>query len=166
MTLFSLCEYVETVPSFKTSPGFSLCQSWNLDAEEATCYPYSGGLSLIIQQVIIGVLLTIYQLQVLQCCCLVVKSCSILYDSMDYIPPGSFFYGTSQARIPRQVSFPSPGDFHDPEVKPMPPSLTDGVFTTEPPGKSFLSHDLTSIHLLKKCILYIKNISITLRPSD
>ena len=85
---------------------------------------------------------------------------------MDCTPPGSSFHGASQARIPVWVPFPSPGDFHDPEVKPMSPALAAGFFTTEPPGKSSLSHDPTSIHLLKKCILYMKNISITLLPSD
>ena len=31
--------------------------------------------------------------------------------------------------------FPSPGDLPDPEVKPMSPALTGGLFATEPPGK-------------------------------
>ena len=33
------------------------------------------------------------------------------------------------------LPFPSPGDFLDPEIKPMSPALASGFFTTEPPGK-------------------------------
>ena len=33
--------------------------------------------------------------------------------------------------------FPSPGDLPDPGIEPMSPVLTDGLFTTEPPGKLY-----------------------------
>ena len=35
----------------------------------------------------------------LNCCCLVVKSCRLFCDPMDYSPPGSSVRGISQARI-------------------------------------------------------------------
>ena len=43
-------------------------------------------------------------------------------------------------RFPRQaywsgLPFPSPGDLPDPGIKPEPPALTGGFFTTETPGK-------------------------------
>ena len=42
--------------------------------------------------------------------------------------------------FPRQedcsgLPFPSPGDFHDPRIKPMSPALAGRFFTTVPPGK-------------------------------
>ena len=42
--------------------------------------------------------------------------------------------------FPRQaywsrLPFPSPGDFPDPGIKPVPPALTGGFFITEKPGK-------------------------------
>jgi len=42
--------------------------------------------------------------------------------------------------FPRQeywsgLPFPSPGDLPDPGIKPMPPALAGGFFTTEPLGK-------------------------------
>ena len=33
------------------------------------------------------------------------------------------------------LSFPSPGDLPDPEIKPMPPALAAGFLTAAPPGK-------------------------------
>ena len=41
--------------------------------------------------------------------------------------------------FPRQecrsgLLFPSPGDLSDPGIKPVPPALADGFFTTEPAG--------------------------------
>ena len=36
------------------------------------------------------------------------------------------------------LPFPSPEDLPDPEIKPLPPALTGGFFTTESPGKPCL----------------------------
>ena len=36
----------------------------------------------------------------------------------------------------RGLPFPSPGDLPKPGIKPTPPAVADGFFTTEPPGKS------------------------------
>ena len=35
----------------------------------------------------------------------------------------------------RGLPFPSPGDLSDPGIEPVSPTLADGFFTTEPPGK-------------------------------
>ena len=51
-------------------------------------------------------------------CCLVIKSCLILCDPMDYSPPGSSVHGISQARILSGLPFPPPGDFSDPGSNP------------------------------------------------
>ena len=45
--------------------------------------------------------------------------------------------------FPRQeywsgLSFPSPGDPPNPEIKPTSPALTGGLFTTKPPESPFL----------------------------
>ena len=43
-----------------------------------------------------------------------------------------------------ELPFPTPGDLPDPGIKPIPPALAGGFFTTAPPGKqvSFYSPDL------------------------
>ena len=46
--------------------------------------------------------------------------------------------GFSQARIQEKLSFPSPGEGSNPEIKPVSPALAGGFFTTEPPGKHLL----------------------------
>ena len=44
----------------------------------------------------------------------------------------SFFFFFYWSRFP----FPAPGDLPDPGIKPVPPALAGGFFTTEPPEKS------------------------------
>ena len=39
-----------------------------------------------------------------------------------------------------QLPFPSSGDLPNPGIKPMPPALAGGFFTTEPPGKPPFPH--------------------------
>ena len=48
---------------------------------------------------------------------------------------GISVYGISQARILDWLPFPSPGDLPNPGIKPMPPALAGGFFTTQPPGQ-------------------------------
>ena len=72
-------------------------------------------------------------------CCLVTKSCPILWDSMDYSSPGSFAHGISQARILKwiasKLSFPSPMLLPNAEIEPEAPELAGRFFTPEPPAK-------------------------------
>ena len=48
---------------------------------------------------------------------------------------GISVYGISQARILDWLPFPSPGDLPNPGIKPMPPALAGGFFTTQPSGQ-------------------------------
>ena len=73
-----------------------------------------------------------HTLNLYSCCCLVSKSCPTLCSSMDCSMPGSSVHGIFQVRI---LSFPSPGDLPDPEIKTLSPALAGRFFTTEPPGK-------------------------------
>jgi len=41
---------------------------------------------------------------------------------MDCSPPGSFDHGISPARILELAAISSPGDFHDPVIKPVSPA--------------------------------------------
>ena len=38
-----------------------------------------------------------------------------------------------------RLSFPPPGDLPDPGIEPASPSLADGFFTNEPPGKPYVN---------------------------
>ena len=49
--------------------------------------------------------------------------------------PDSSVHGNLQARIPEWLTFPSPGDFPDPEIKPGSPTLQADSSLSEPPGK-------------------------------
>ena len=55
--------------------------------------------------------------------CLRVYSCLTLCDPLDSSPPGSSVHGVLQARILKQVAFPSPGDLLDPGTEPTSPVL-------------------------------------------
>ena len=57
-------------------------------------------------------------------------------NPVDYSPPGSSVHRIFQARSP----FPSPGDLPGSGIEPVSPAMTGEFFTTEPPGKSCLSH--------------------------
>ena len=70
--------------------------------------------------------------------CSMAQSCPTLCDPMGCSPPGSSVHGISQARILSGLPFPTPGDLHNPGIKPaslVAPALSGGFFTTEPPGK-------------------------------
>ena len=61
--------------------------------------------------------------------------------SFSFMTPGTIARQTPLSMgLPRQeywsgLQFPSPGDLPDPGIKPKPPVLASGFFTTEPPGK-------------------------------
>ena len=69
------------------------------------------------------------------CCCLVTKSCPMLYGHMDCSPPGCSVHGNSQARTLEwaAISF-SRGSLY-PKIELTAPDLAGGFFTSEPPGK-------------------------------
>ena len=58
------------------------------------------------------------------------------------------------------LSFPSPGDLPDPEIKLAVPALAGRFFTTEPPGKPKMQDALTPIQnlicfkLMRPCYVY------------
>ena len=55
---------------------------------------------------------------------------------MDCSPPGSSVHRTLQARILEWVAVLSPpGEDNDPGIESMSPSLADGFFTAETPGR-------------------------------
>ena len=58
---------------------------------------------------------------------------------MDCSLPGSSVHGILQARILEWVAISSPGDLLNPRIKPIPPPLADGFFTTKAPGKLSLT---------------------------
>ena len=63
--------------------------------------------------------------------------CSVTSSSahrlIDCSPPASSAQGISQARILEWVAV--SGELPDPGIEPASPALSDGFFTTEPPGK-------------------------------
>ena len=48
---------------------------------------------------------------------LVIQSCLILFDPMDYSPPGSSVYGIFQAGMLEWAAFPPAGDLPDPGIE-------------------------------------------------
>ena len=70
--------------------------------------------------------------------CSVAQSGLIVYDPMDWSPPGSSLHGTLQAEILDGLPFPPPGDLPGPGTEPRSPTplaLTGRFFTTEPAGE-------------------------------
>ena len=62
--------------------------------------------------------------------------CLLLFDLMDYSPPGSAVHGILQARILEWVAFSScMWDLPRSGVEPVSPALAGRFFTIEPPGK-------------------------------
>ena len=66
----------------------------------------------------------------------VAQSCPILCDPMDYT-----VCGILQAKILEWVSFPSPGDLPNPEIKPRSPSLQADSLPAESQGKLFYGQE-------------------------
>ena len=73
---------------------------------------------------------------VVDCCCLVAKSCLTLCEPMACSPSGSS--GISQARILERVTIPSQEDLPCQGIKLVSPELGGRFFTNEPPGKPYV----------------------------
>ena len=58
------------------------------------------------------------------------QSCSTLCNPMDCSPPGSSVHGFSRQEYWSRLPCLSPGDLPNPGIKPMPPALAGGFFTT------------------------------------
>ena len=57
------------------------------------------------------------------------------YDPIDYSLQAPLSTGFSKQEYWSELPFPTPGDLPDPGIKPIPPALAGGFFTTAPPGK-------------------------------
>ena len=68
-------------------------------------------------------------------CCLVIKSCLILCDLVDYSLPGASVHMISQARTLEWVAISFFRGLPDSGIEPVSPELASRFFTTEPPGK-------------------------------
>ena len=104
------------------------------------------------------------------CSCLVAKLCPTLLQPHGMQPApvgfhGSFVHGISQARIQEWAAVSFCRGLPDPGVKTTSPTLADGFFTTEPPGKprhlvvkhvslSTLMLEYSKIHYFH-CILHL-----------
>ena len=79
---------------------------------------------------------------------LVTKLClTLLFNLMDYNPPGSSVHGIFQASGIFHLPFPSPGDLPNPGAEPASPALTGGFFNAEPQAKPHCpSLSLTHTH--------------------
>ena len=64
---------------------------------------------------------------------------------MDYSLPDSSILGISQARILEAVAISFPGDLPNTGIEPESPALAGRFFTTEPPEKSYLSVQFSSV---------------------
>ena len=71
------------------------------------------------------------------CVCVCVQSCPTLCSPIDCSLPGSSVLGILLARILVWLLLPTLGDLPDQGLNkhPLSPTLADGFFTTEPPGK-------------------------------
>ena len=75
------------------------------------------------------------QLDMMNCCCLVFKSCPTHLPPHGLLPVRLSVHGISQARILEWVAIFFSRDLPKPGIKPMSPALAGGFFTTEPTGK-------------------------------
>ena len=60
---------------------------------------------------------------------------------MDCNPPGSSVHGIPQEEYWSGFPFPSPGDLHDPAIKPESPALQADSLLSETPGKPLHPED-------------------------
>ena len=67
--------------------------------------------------------------------CIVVQSCPTLVTLWTATCQAPLSMELSKQEYRSRLSFPSPGNFPDPGVKPASPALASRIFTTEPPGK-------------------------------
>jgi len=65
------------------------------------------------------------------CCCLVIKSCPTLCDTMDCSLPGFPVHGIFQQEYWSGLLFPYPGDLPNPGIEHTSPILAGRFFTTE-----------------------------------
>ena len=69
--------------------------------------------------------------------CVHTQSCPIIWDPVDYSPPGSSVHGIFLARVQEWLPFPAPGDLPNPGIEPTSlgsPALAGGLFTAAPPN--------------------------------
>ena len=68
------------------------------------------------------------------------QPCSVLWDSIDYVPPHSSVHGIFHEEYCSELPFPPPGDLCNPRIELTSlasSALTGGFFTTAPPGKPY-----------------------------
>ena len=80
--------------------------------------------------------------------CLVTKSCLTLASPCTVAHQAPLSMGFPRQEYWNGLPFPPSGDLPDPGIKPMPPSLAGGFFTTEPPEKPLV----TITHLLQRIL--------------
>ena len=73
--------------------------------------------------------------EITMCVCSVIQSCLILWDPMNYSPPGSSVHGILQSRILEWVAMPSSRESFWPRDWTHISCIGRWFFTTEPPGK-------------------------------
>ena len=71
-------------------------------------------------------------------CYLVTQSCPTLCNTLDCSLPGYYVMGFPWQQTFSMLSFPSPEDLPDPEIKHTTPALAGRLFNNEPPGKSMI----------------------------
>ena len=71
-------------------------------------------------------------------CVMCAQSCLTLCDPKDCSPPGFCVY-TSGVSMLEWAAISSSKNCPNPGIKPVSPALEGGFFTTEPPGKPFIS---------------------------
>ena len=76
-------------------------------------------------------LLSVFWIIAILCCCLVTKS---LATPWTVAHQASLSMGFPRQEYWTRLPFPSPGEPPDPEIEPVSPALASGFFTTEPPG--------------------------------
>ena len=68
------------------------------------------------------------------------QPCSVLWDSIDCVPPHSSVHGIFREEYCSELPFPPPGDLCNPRIELTSlasSELTGGFFTTAPPGKPY-----------------------------
>ena len=71
------------------------------------------------------------------CACSVAQSCPTLCVPMDCSLAGSSVHEFSRQQYWNGLPFPTPGNLHDPGIRPVSPALAGRFFTTETPGKPY-----------------------------
>ena len=82
------------------------------------------------------------------------RSPALQTDALPSEPPGKPQRILEPQEYLSGLLFPSPGDLPNPEIEsasPASPALADGFFTTETPGKAYLSHLCVHVKSLQLC---------------